>query len=309
MRRARLLARELEQADRAVGAGDAEHAVAVLDVAAAPPRARPPRACAPSSTVSLGGDVHRRAADEQRARARAAEAGAAVGVALHDADALDRHAEHVDGELRVRRQQPLPHRLRRREDLDVAVAVVTVTVTVTRSVNTSAPVHSRNVAMPRPRSRPRARVSAARASKPFQSACASAGVEHLLEVAGVVGLGHRVAVRHLLRRDHVAAAQLDRDRCRSTRAAASISALDDVDRLGPAGAAVGPGRRRVGEHALRCVDVDRAGCRRRWSTPTARSAAGSRRRRASRTRRGSRANASAARASCRRRRARARSWR
>ncbi len=49
-----------------------------------------------------------------------------------------------------------------------------VTVTVTRSVNTSAPVHSRNVAMPRPRSFPRRVDSAARASKPVQSASAIA---------------------------------------------------------------------------------------------------------------------------------------
>ena len=112
---------------------------------------------------ALGGDVHRRAADEQRARAGAAEAGAAIGVALHDADLLDRHAEHVDRELRERGREPLPHRLRRREDLDLAVAARPCTVT--RSSNTSAPVHSRNVAMPRPRSRPRVFASAARAGE------------------------------------------------------------------------------------------------------------------------------------------------
>ena len=47
------------------------------------------------------------------------------------------------------------------------------TVTVTVSSKMSTPVHSRKVAMPRPRSRPRAFDSAARASKPAQSASAT----------------------------------------------------------------------------------------------------------------------------------------
>ena len=70
---------------------------------------------------ALGRDLHRRAAGEERARAGAAEAVAAVGVALDDADLLDRHAEDVDRELRVAGRDALPHRLRRREDLDDAV--------------------------------------------------------------------------------------------------------------------------------------------------------------------------------------------
>ncbi|MNU72181.1 hypothetical protein D3C71_616350 [compost metagenome] len=48
------------------------------------------------------------------------------------------------------------------------------TETVTRSSNTLPPVHSRKVAMPRPRCLPRAADSAARASKPCQSASCSA---------------------------------------------------------------------------------------------------------------------------------------
>ena len=76
---------ERGELDRAVGAGDGEAAVAVLDVR----RRRLQR---------LGGELlaardhraarrdHRRAADERRARADAADAVGAVGVALHDAN-------------------------------------------------------------------------------------------------------------------------------------------------------------------------------------------------------------------------------
>lgn len=48
------------------------------------------------------------------------------------------------------------------------------TETVTRSSNTLPPVHSRKVAMPSPRWRPLRADSAARPSKPFQSARPSA---------------------------------------------------------------------------------------------------------------------------------------
>ena len=53
--------------------------------------------------------------------------------------------------------------------------------------------------------------------------------------------------------------------------------LDGEDRLGPAGAAVGAGRRGVGQHAPGSGSRP-AGCRTRWSAPTGRSAAGWRRR-------------------------------
>ena len=121
MRAVRLLAREVEEADRAVGAGDAEHAVAILDVG----HRRLEffrRELVRLLHRALGRDVHRRAADEERARTGAAEAGAAVGVAEGEPDLVDGHAEHVDRELRERGGEALAHRLRRGEDLD-AVAV------------------------------------------------------------------------------------------------------------------------------------------------------------------------------------------
>ena len=108
-------------------------------------------------------------------------------------------------------------------------------------------------------------------------------VEDLLELAAVVGLRHRVRVRHLLGPDHVAAAQLGRVELHLARRRVH-QPLDDVDRLGPAGAAIGAGRRGVGQHGGE-VEVDRRRCRRCWSRPTGRSAAGSRRRPAWRRRR------------------------
>ena len=66
---------------------------------------------APCRPCARDADLHRRAAGEERARAGAAEAVAAVGVALHDADLLDRHAEHVDRQLRVAGGDALAHRL------------------------------------------------------------------------------------------------------------------------------------------------------------------------------------------------------
>ena len=113
---------ELEEADRAVGAADAKHAIAVLDVGDGRLQFRAAQLLRLLHRA-LGRHVHRRAADEQRARAGAAEAGAAVGVAQHDADALDRHAEHVDGQLREGGGDALPHGLRRGEDFDLAVAL------------------------------------------------------------------------------------------------------------------------------------------------------------------------------------------
>ncbi len=121
MRCSRLLPREIEESDGPVGAGDAEDAATVVDVAARGfelVRRRVLR----FPTVRSAGHVHRRAADEERARAGAAEARAAIGVALDDADLLDGHAENVDGQLRVRRREPLPERLRRRKDFDLVAA-------------------------------------------------------------------------------------------------------------------------------------------------------------------------------------------
>src|SRR5690606_34807044 len=79
-------------------------------------------------------------------------------------------------------------------------------------------------------------------------------VHDRLEAAAVVGLAHRVAVGHLLGADHVAPAQLGAVDA-GLRGGRVHQPLDDVDVLGPAGAAVGAGGRAVGEHGAQ-VEVD-----------------------------------------------------
>ncbi len=74
-------------------------------------------------------------------------------------------------------------------------------------------------------------------------------VHHRFEVPRVVGLAHRVPVRHLRGPHHVAPAQLHRVHADLPRGGVH-QPLDGVDRLGPAGSAVRAGRRRVGEHAF-----------------------------------------------------------
>ena len=88
-------------------------------------------------------------------------------------------------------------------------------------------------------------------------------VQDRLELAAVVGLRHRVLVGHLLGPDHVAPAQLGRVEPHLARRRVH-QPLDQVDRLGPAGAAVGAGRRGVGQHR-RAAAGRSSGCRRCWS--------------------------------------------
>ena len=66
---------------------------------------------------------HRRAADERRARAHAADAVRAVGIALHDADFFDRDLQHLGDQLHVAGLEALPHRLRAGEHGHRAVGV------------------------------------------------------------------------------------------------------------------------------------------------------------------------------------------
>ena len=80
-------------------------------------------------------------------------------------------------------------------------------------------------------------------------------VQHLAEVAAVIGLLHRRHVRHGRRRHHVAAAQLHPVNPGLERGGVN-QPLDDVVALRPPGAAVGVHWHRVGEHADH-VGVDR----------------------------------------------------
>src|SRR5438876_147019 len=58
-------------------------------------------------------------------------------------------------------------------------------------------------------------------------------VHDQLELPAVIGLFHRIGVRHLLGLDHVAAAQLDVIDAALVRGRVH-QALDDIDRFGPA---------------------------------------------------------------------------
>jgi hypothetical protein len=102
---------QLEQADAEVGAGHGEAAFAVLDVGGRGLQRVGRQGLAFVHRRSRA-TLHGRAAGEQRARAGAAEAVGAVGVALQHADALDRHAEHVHRQLRVAGGDALAHGLR-----------------------------------------------------------------------------------------------------------------------------------------------------------------------------------------------------
>ena len=97
--------------------------------------------------------------------------------------------------------------------------------------------------MPKPRILPRAFASAARGSKPFQSATLERAVEVAGELAAVVDAPALRLVGHLLRRDEVALADLDRT---ETGVAAALvdQPLDQIGRLRPPGAAIGVDRRR-----------------------------------------------------------------
>ena len=184
---------------------------------------------------ALGADLHRRAAGEERARAGAAEAVAAIGVALDDADP-SRSARRTRRRRAARSWSAMPWPIACvAEKISMKPSGVTSIETVSSKARPL--VHSRKVAMPRPRSLPRLlRLLAAR-GEAVPVGERQALVHDLLERAAVVGLAHRVRVGHLLGPDQVAPAQLRRIHLHLARRRVH-QPLDQVDRLGPAGAAV-----------------------------------------------------------------------
>ena len=130
--------------------------------------------------------------------------------------------------------------------------------------------------MPRPRNLPRARLSACRAGKPVPIGQRQRLVQQVGEIAAVIGRAVRRLVRHRLGRDVVAPAQFDPVDAHLARRGID-QPLHVVIRLGPPGAAIGPDRGRVGEHAFgvhldqrRLVDAERVALRRCASTGRAR---------------------------------------
>src|SRR6185437_6546446 len=105
---ASLLLRNFEQADAAIGANYGKEAIVIFDVIDRGLE-QVGRLLARLVDEIAGGDRDRRAADEQRTRADAAEAGGQIRVALHDVDLVESNAEAVGDHLAVGGLQPLPH--------------------------------------------------------------------------------------------------------------------------------------------------------------------------------------------------------
>ena len=192
--------------------------------------------------------MHRRAANEERARAGAAEARAPVSVPKRDADALDRYAEDIDRKLRERGRQTLPHCLRGRENVD---DVLTGLVGGNRDGHVfgehigTGPFDERRHAASAQLALALRRCGTCREAVPV--GVLHALVHHRRKIAGVVSLGHRVRVRQLRGPDHVATAQLDGVNTGLPRGGVH-QALDGVDGFGTTRAAIRAGGRGVGEH-------------------------------------------------------------
>ena len=240
------------QVDAQVGAGHGEAALAVLQVG------RGGFECLCRQLLRLGqglfaGHAHGRAAGEQRPAAGAAKAVGLVGVALLHADAPGRQPEHVHRQLHVAGGDALAHGHGGAGELDEAV-VGERHADALGQCAAAGPLQEGGQAAPAQQA------AGGRAG----AACLEAGpvgqrqalVHQRLEVAAVVDLPERVGVGQLRRADEVAAPQLGRVQAQAARGRVH-QPLDQVDGLGPPGAAVGAGGRVVGEHG-RDADVHRA---------------------------------------------------
>jgi hypothetical protein len=199
-----LLRGQFEQADAAIGAGDGEAAGTVFDVA----RGGLERLAGEALRLldgALRGHLHRCAAGEQRARTGTAKAVGTVGVAVHDADLLERHAEHVDRQLREAGVDALPHRHGGHRQLDDAFGQHVHRHHLRQRVAAGPFEEGGDAAAAQAALRLRRHAARLEALPVGQR---QALVEHLLELADVVGLPHRILVGHLRGADHVAAAQL-----------------------------------------------------------------------------------------------------
>ena len=245
-----LAAGQLEQADGVVGAGHvkARRRVAnVLGRGLQLARRQLPRL----RQRVLGARAHGRAAGEQRARAGAAKAVAALGVAQHHAHALDRHVEGVHHQLRQRGGNALAHLVDGGIDLDEAITLDVHGDALLEHV-AARPFQEGGDAQATPQPA-RARLRRAR-GKAVPVGQRQRLLQHPLEAADVVGLAHGVGVGHLLGADEVAPPQGDAVDAGLARRLVH-QALDVEDGLGPAGAAVGAGGRLVRQHGAE-VKVD-----------------------------------------------------
>ena len=192
----------------------------------------------------FGRHLQRRAAGEERAARRTAEAHAAVGVALFDADALDRHVEGVHRQLRVARGNALAHGHGGGVDLDEAVGCDVHRHALFEHARTRPLQEGGQAAATQLAARLRRRT--ARVETGPVGKC-EATVHHALELAAVNHLRHGVGVGHLLRAHHVAPAQRNAVDAELARGRVH-QPLDEVDALGAARTAVGAGGVDVRHH-------------------------------------------------------------
>ena len=241
--RAGLALRQFKQADAQVGAGDREAAFPVFDVGGR----RFQRFS--GQVLGLGDGVvgrhgHRRAAGEQRTAARAAEAVGAVGVALQHADAFRRHAEHVHRQLHIAGDDALAHGHGGRGQFDETVGRHAHLHLLFQGHATGPFQEGGQTAAAQLAARLRFRAAGVEAVVVGQGLALR---QQAGELAAVIGLAHRVAVGHLIGPDHVAAAQFGRVHLHLACGGVEQT-FDDVDGLGPAGAAVGAGGGGVRQH-------------------------------------------------------------
>ncbi len=196
---------------------------------------------------------HRAAAPGEAARAAGAVALVEpAGVALDDADRLDRQAEPVAEHLGISGLVPLPVRLGADRGLDDAVAAdADVGEFLGRAATGDLDIISDPAAVAQPLG---GRRRLAR-GEPGPVGARQRLVEHGGEVADVEGQAEPVGVRQLVGAEQVAAADLVGADPQLARRRLE-QALHDVRCLGPAGAAIGVDRRGVGDDAVDEV-VDR----------------------------------------------------
>ena len=193
----------------------------------------------------VGGFLERIAADLHAARAvGAAPDRHRVGVALHEADAAERHAEPLRHHLRIDGGVALAVRMGAGEDRHHAARIEAQRHAVVE--------HRRlfeEIAEPAPAQLAALLRSGGALGKARPVRELEALVHHMREVAAVVGGVGAGLVRHLRRTDEIAPPDLDRIDVDHRRGAIE-QPLDQVGRFRPSGAAVGMHRAGVGEHAL-----------------------------------------------------------
>src|SRR5207302_1978251 len=243
----RLARRELSEPDGAVGAGNPEGAVAILDVARR--RLERLRGKLLAARNSLAARRHdRRAAHESGARSHAADAVRQVGVALNDMDFPKRDPQYFGDELRVRGFQPLPHRLRAGKHRDRAIGADpdvdrlggkgTGPFQVHRQPSTPQPPAAARLLAPRRETFPVGELD-----KPVNDA---------RKIAAVVDIAEVRAIREMLRPDEIAPPDLYRVEPHVARGFFH-QPLHEIVRLRSASSAVGAGGHGVGQHCLDAI--------------------------------------------------------